>query len=735
MSEPRSDDGRNRLADEASPYLKQHADNPVDWQPWDDDALAEARERDVPIFLSVGYSACHWCHVMAEESFEDPAVAELINENFVPIKVDREERPDLDRVYQTVCQLVTGGGGWPLSAFLTPDGEPFYVGTYFPPESPPQRNVPGFGELCRQIAGSWADPEQRAEMENRAEQWTAAARDRMAPASSPANDGPGADDASGTEILDDAAAAAIRGADRENGGFGRSPKFPQPGRVELLLRVATLSGDTEPLTVAENALNAMASGGLYDHLGGGFHRYCVDDDWTVPHFEKMAYDNATVPAALLAGYRVTGNDRYADIVRETLDFAERELSHPEGGFFSTLDARSETPDSRLDDGEEPEREEGAFYVWTPEEVRELLDEPSATLFCRRYGVVSGGNFEGGTSVLTETVPVEELIGAEIEVAGETVEAPDDEAEIRALLADARETLFAAREARPRPPRDEKVLAGWNGLTIETFARAGFVLGDDSRIDRAESALTFVREHLWDEEEKRLSRRFKDGDVAFDGALEDYAFLGRGAFELYQATGEVAPLAFALDLAEAIVEAFYDADDGTLYLSANDAEDLVARPQELTDQSTPSSVGAAVALLLDLDGFTDADLASTARETLSTHRGRIEASPVEHGTLAVAADADARGSLELTVAADDLPTEWRETLASRHLPGAIVARRPPTEAGLEDWLDELGLEEAPPVWAGREAREGQPTVYACRSFTCSPPETDLTAALDWVEANL
>jgi uncharacterized protein YyaL (SSP411 family) len=732
MSDTSTGDGRNRLDEEASPYLQQHADNPVNWQPWDEEALAEARERDVPIFLSVGYSACHWCHVMAEESFEDEGVAETINENFVPIKVDREERPDLDRVYQTVCQLVTGGGGWPLSAFLTPEGKPFYVGTYFPPDPQPQRNVPGFEQLCRQIADSWSDPEQREEMENRAEQWTSAARDRMAPTES----ADGECEPPTSDILDDAAAAAIRGADRQHGGFGQGgPKFPQPGRVDLLLRVASLSNDPEPLSVAENALNAMGSGGLYDHLGGGFHRYCVDEDWTVPHFEKMAYDNATIPAAFLSGYRATGRDRYAEIVRETLDFAERELSHAEGGFFSTLDARSEMPASRLDEGEEPEREEGAFYVWTPDEVRGVLDEPAATLFCRRYGVVSGGNFEGGTSVLNETVPVRELVGAEIEVAGESVEAPDSEGEVRDVLADARETLFAAREERPRPPRDEKVLAGWNGLLIETFARAGFVLGDDARIDRAESALAFVREHLWDEEEQRLSRRFKDGQVDFDGSLEDYAFLGRGAFELYQATSEVDPLAFALDLAEVIADAFYDPDDGTLYLASNDAEELVVRPQELTDKSTSSSVGAAVSLLLDLEHFSDEDLGSVARETLATHGDRIEASPVEHGTLAMAADTASRGSLELTVAADSLPEDWRETLASRHLPGAVLARRPPTESGLEAWLDELGLDEAPPIWAGREARDGEPTVYACRSRTCSPPETDLEEALDWVEENL
>ncbi|AEN07142.1 hypothetical protein Halar_3548 [halophilic archaeon DL31] len=724
---------RNRLDTEPSPYLQQHADNPVNWQPWDDAALAEAKEREVPIFLSVGYSACHWCHVMAEESFEDPAVAETINENFVPVKVDREERPDLDRVYQTVCQLVTGGGGWPLSAWLTPEGKPFYIGTYFPPEPHPQRNAPGFQDLCRQIADSWSDPEQRQEMENRAEQWTAAARDRLEPASTGRNteSETATETLSSTELLDDAAAAVVRGADRTNGGFGSGgPKFPHPGRVELLLRVAALGDDGEPLSVARNALNAMGSGGLYDHLGGGFHRYCVDAEWTVPHFEKMAYDNGTIPAAFLAGYRAMGRERDAEVVRETLEFVSRELRHPDGGFYSTLDARSETPASRLEDDEEPEREEGAFYVWTPAEIRAVVDEPAATLFCRRYGVISGGNFEGGTSVLNETVPIAELVGAEFDEGT----APDSEEAVEELLQTATQELFEARGERPRPLRDEKVLAGWNGLLISTFAEAGLVL-DDQYTEDAQAALSFVREHLWDADARRLSRRFKDGDVAVSGYLEDYAFLGRGAFETYQATGNVEPLSFALELAEVIADAFYDADDGTLYFTANDAEELVARPQELTDQSTPSSVGAAVSLLLELDSFTDRDLGAVARDTLATHRDRIEASPVEHVSLVLAADAADRGPLELTVAAGELPEEWRETLRSRYLPGAVLARRPPTKAGLKEWLDELGLEEAPPIWANREAREGEPTVYACRSFTCSPPETDLAAALRWVDENL
>jgi uncharacterized protein YyaL (SSP411 family) len=709
-----SDSLGNRLDEEASPYLQQHADNPVNWQPWDDAALDEARERDVPIFLSVGYSACHWCHVMAEESFEDESIAEVLNERFVAIKVDREERPDLDSVYQTVCQLVTGGGGWPLSAFLTPEGKPFYVGTYFPPE--PRRNMPGFGQLCEDVANSWADPEQRAEMESRADQWTAAARDRMDPSSTASDSTPG------TSVLDDAASAAVRGADRDYGGFGTSgPKFPHPGRVDLLLRVGTRSDRPEPLRVAKETLDAMATGGLYDHVGAGFHRYCVDREWRIPHFEKMLYDNAELPKVYLAGHRATGDVRYALVAQETLSFVARELTHPDGGFYSTLDARSGTPASRLDDGEEPEREEGAFYTWTEAEVSEVLDDPAASLFCERYGIEPGGNFERGTTVLAERIPVGELAknyGMDVE-------------EARQTLTEARVRLFAARSDRPRPHRDEKVLAGWNGLMISAFAEAAMTL-DPVLSNPAEEALSFVREHLWDDDAKRLARRWKDGDVAGEGYLEDYAFLGRAAFDVYQATGAVEPLAFAIMLAEVVVDAFHDDERGTLYFTANDAEELVARPQELTDQSTPSSLGVAVRLLVDLDGFTDRDFGAVAREVLQTHANRIEASPLEHVSLAMAADAVERGPLELTVAGDTVPADWTEALASRYLPDAIVARRPATEAGLEAWLDTLGLDEAPPVWADREARDGTTTVYACRSYTCSPPAHDIRTALDWAE---
>jgi hypothetical protein len=699
---------RNRLDEEESPYLRQHADNPVNWQPWDEAALEKAHEEEKPIFLSIGYSACHWCHVMADESFADEDVAELLNEHFVPIKVDREERPDLDSVYMSICQQVTGHGGWPLSAWLTPDGKPFYVGTYFPKEE--KRGMPAFPDLLERIAHSWA--EQREDMQERAEQWTAAIENDLA--STP--DQPG--DAPDESALELAADTAVRGADRQYGGWGgggNGPKFPQPGRLHALMRASgrdDSAGKESYREVATETLDAMASGGLFDHVGGGFHRYCTDREWVVPHFEKMLYDNAEIPRAFLAGYQLTGEERYADVSRQTLEFVERELTHDEGGFFSTLDAQSEN-----DQGED---EEGAFFVWTPEEVHEAIDdETTADLFCDRFGVTERGNFEGAT-VLTLAASVEDL-AAEYDMAG---------SEVESTLETAREQAFDAREERPRPARDEKVLAGWNGLMISAFAEGAIVL-DDLYAEPATDALSFVRERLWDDETGSLSRRYKDDDVSIQGYLEDYAFLGRGALDCFQATGEVDHLALALDLARAIEREFWDEDAGTLYFTPSSGESLVARPQELTDRSTPSSAGVAVQLLLSADHFVAHDRFETVAErVLETHSNRIEANPMEHASLVLAADQYSRGALELTLAADEAPESWRETLAETYLPDRLLAWRPATADGMDGWLETLGLDEAPPIWAERSQRDGEPTVYACRNFACSPPRHDLAAALSW-----
>ncbi|GAB3688054.1 thioredoxin domain-containing protein [Salinarchaeum chitinilyticum] len=769
---------RNRLDAEASPYLQQHADNPVNWQPWDDAALAAARERDVPIFLSVGYAACHWCHVMEEESFEDPAVAETLNENFVPIKVDREERPDLDSVYQTACQMVSGRGGWPLSAWLTPEGEPFYVGTYFPREA--RQGMPGFLDLLDDVADSWADPEERAEFEDRAETITTRIRGELehtdddtptASATGVDSDGvPGGADDEGPSPLERAASAALRNADREHGGWGQGPKFPQPARIEALFDAGAgdRTDDTEENSdtgshsefhaVANAALAAMVDGGLYDHVGGGFHRYCTDRDWTVPHFEKMLYDNAELPRALLAAHQLTGHDRYATVARETFDFLDRELAHPDGAFAATLDARSAVPADRTDDGEPGEQEEGAFYVWTPAEVRAVLEDPELDdLVCDRYGITERGNFEGAT-VLTIAASIEELAG----------EHDLDPEPIRARLDDARQQLRTAREDRPRPRRDDKVIAGWNGLAIRALAAGAIVLEDDDLAERASDALEAVRTNLWDGES--LARRYvpmgdgqdADGsagsaavDVQGRGYLEDYAFLGRGALACYEATGDVDALAFALDLGERIVEQFYDEGAATLYSTPAGGEDLIARPQEPRDQSTPSSLAVGTDLLLALDAFRPDDrFDRVGRRVLATHASRLEKRPLEHPSLALAAERARAGSTEVTIsieglgssAGDDesagrvgVPGPWGAWLADRYLPRRLLAPRPATADGLADWLDRLDLDEAPPIWAGREAQDadaaeaaGSPTAYVCRDFTCSRPLTDPAEADEWLD---
>ncbi len=695
---------RNRLDEEASSYLAAHADNPVNWQPWDERALAAARECDRPIFLSIGYAACHWCHVMAEESFSDPAVAELLNDGFVPIKVDREERPDLDSIYMTVCQRVTGRGGWPLSVWLTPDGRPFHVGTYYPPEQ--RRGTPAFSDVLEGIGEAWTDPERREELETRADRWAELAdpdadRETTDRGTIEGSDADGADG----ELLESAAEATVRGADREHGGWGTGQKFPHPARLEVLFRAHNRTGREQFRTVAVETIDAMATGGLFDHVGGGFHRYATDREWTVPHFEKMLYDNAELARTYVAGAALTGEDRYESVARETLAFLEAELQRPDGGFDSSLDARSG-----------PDRAEGAYYTWTPGEIEAAVDDPDdAALFCERYGIAAPGDIDG------RSVPRIERSVPELAEAHETTPAAVEAGLDRAL-----EGVRAARRKRPSPPRDEKLLAGWNGLAIGAFAEAGLVL-EDRYTAVARKAAETVRERLWTFESGRLNRRYAGGTAKIEGYLEDYAYFGRGLIRLYEATGDSEWLTFAVKLARAIEAEFWDSESETLYF-APDTDELVARPTEIRDGSTPSSTGVAVELFDAVSRFVDDGFDELAATILETHRQTIRSAPVEHATLVLADDAVAR-RLELTLAGGT-PPDWPAALADRYVSPRIISRRPASDR-LGGVLDDLGQESVPPIWADRDA-DGAPTVYACREFVCSPPQSSLAGALAWAD---
>lgn len=717
---------RNRLESAASPYLQQHADNPVHWQPWDEAALEAAEKRDVPIFLSVGYSSCHWCHVMAEESFSDPAIAAQLNENFVPIKVDREERPDIDSIYMTVCQLVTRGGcGWPLSVWLTPEKHPFYVGTYFPPEQ--KHGRPAFSDLLDRISEAWESD--RAELETRGKEWLSATKAELE--SVPKPTGPLSDGSSTAEttvqeaLLEEAGSRILEQADRTHGGFGRDQKFPHVGRLRVLARLANRSGDPDPEAVLTQSLDAMVEGGLHDQLGGGFHRYCVDRDWTVPHFEKMLYDNAEIPRALLAAAQVTGNREYAELAARTFSFVEQALAHPDGGYYSTLDARSPPLEPTES---EPHDVEGAYYTWTPESVREAMDagdeghnsfDPSllAELFMERFGVTERGNFEGKT-VLTRAQTRSELADA-FDVS---------ETRVTDLLAEAIGRAQSARENRPSPARDEKILADWNGLLINALAEGAIVLDEPTLADRGLDALAFIRDNHWDG--TALTHRYKEGDLMEAGFLPDYAFLATGALTLHGATGKLEPLEFALRLGRAIKDNFWDETENALYYTTS-TDGVPIRPRNVTEQSTPSSTAETVSLFAALEHFDpDSGFESVAQKVMDGYSDQLRTDPAQNPTLVLANDVLQHGHLEVMVAADELPERWRDILSETYLPTRLLTRRPPDPESVSKWVAELGLESVPPIWNGREARDG-PTAFVCRK-RCSPPITTDSGLENWLE---
>ncbi|MFG2310776.1 thioredoxin domain-containing protein [Streptomyces sp. NPDC048566] len=672
----------NRLAGTTSPYLLQHADNPVDWWPWGPEAFEEAKRRDAPVLLSVGYSACHWCHVMAHESFEDEATAAYLNEHFVSVKVDREERPDVDAVYMEAVQAATGQGGWPMSVFMTPDGEPFYFGTYFPPE--PRHGMPSFRQVLQGVSTAWA--ERRDEVADVAGKIT---RDLAEREMSLGDSGlPGEEDLAGALL------GLTREYDATRGGFGGAPKFPPSMVIEFLLRRHARTGSEGALQMAVDTCERMARGGIYDQLGGGFARYSVDRDWVVPHFEKMLYDNALLCRVYAHLWRATGSAAARRVALETADFLVRELRTAEGGFASALDADSDDGSGR--------HVEGAYYVWTPAQLREVLGEADAELAARYFGVTEEGTFEEGASVL---------------------QLPQQEAVFDAeKMASVRERLLAARAERPAPGRDDKVVAAWNGLAVAALAETGTYFDRPDLVEAAIGAADLlVRLHM--DEHARLRRTSRDGRAGANaGVLEDYADVAEGFLTLASVTGEGVWLEFAGFLLDHVLALFTDAESGAMYDTAADAERLIRRPQDPTDNATPSGWSAAAGALLSYAAQTGAEPHRAAAEkALGVVKALGPRAPRFIGWGLAVCEALLDGPREVAVvgdAGDPATTALRRTALLGTAPGAVVASGGPGS-------DEL------PLLAGRPLVDGGPAAYVCRHFVCDAPTNDpevLRAAL-------
>ena len=582
----------NRLIHEKSPYLLRHSHNPVDWYPWGEEAFRKARREDKLIFLSVGYSSCHWCHVMERECFQDQDIAALLNRHFVPVKVDREERPDVDRLYMTFVQAATGAGGWPMSVFLTPEGKPFFGGTYFPPED--RHGLPGFRKVVEQVAQIWeSDPEQVNAV-------AATALEQLRRYAEP----PAGQFVAVEQSLNAGFNAFRRIFDPANGGFGGAPKFPHPAVLVFLLGYYQRTGNPEARQMVLATLDAMARGGLRDHLGGGFHRYAVDEAWRVPHFEKMLYDQAQLAAAYLKAWQITGEARYAAVSKETLDYVLREMSHPEGGFCSAQDADSE-PDGAAEAGSQ----EGAYYLWTAAEIHAALDPTVAQWFCARYGVAGDQ-----AAVLYEACSVEEIAQA--------AQRPAEE--VSAALDRARVLLAERRSRRPPPELDDKVITAWNGLMISALARAHQALREPSYLEAAGRAADFLLGRMLDGD--ILLRRYRDGEAAVPGFLDDYAFLAQGLLDLYEAGGESLYLKEALRLAEQQLARFEDRERGGFFSAGADPY-LLLRMKDDYDGSEPSGNSVAVWTLLRLSETTGrAELAEAAERTLTAFGRQLSLAP-------------------------------------------------------------------------------------------------------------
>ena len=670
----------NKLAGETSPYLLQHKDNPVDWYPWGPEALARSRDEQKPIFLSIGYSSCHWCHVMEHESFENEQIAQLMNLKFVCVKVDREERPDLDQIYMNAVQLMTGHGGWPMSVFLTPDLKPFYGGTYWPPM--PARGMPGFGQVLMAVDDAWTN--RRDQAQAGADQMTAElqqlTRKGTEGVSVPLN----------RSLIDGAIHSLEREFDRVQGGFGQAPKFPHPFELQLLLRWFQRTGNADLLHMVQTSLNKMYQGGIYDHLGGGFARYSVDARWLVPHFEKMLYDNALLVVVYLEAYLATGEPHYRRVVTETLDYLLRDMTDPTGGFYSAEDADSEGV-------------EGKFYVWTVKEIRDLLGGEAADLFCRVYDVTEVGNFEGNNILnLPKTLAQQaKLLGW-------------DEAELAAELDASRQKLLAARSQRVRPGLDDKVLVAWNALAIDAFARAGAALDEPRYTAAATKAAQHILGQMRDAE-GRLLHTWRGGTAKLAAYLDDYTTLADALVSLYEATFDESLLATACELMDTVTARFAGGDEAGFYFTADDHEQLLTRNKDLTDNATPGGNSMAVSALLRLGKLTGRNrYLDTAEAILKAAAPLIQQIPMATGRMLVALDFRLGPTPELVFTgpgAKGLARQVQQTFVASRV---IAAREKSTEEGV-----------AGELFAGRKIAD-QPTLHVCENNTCQEPAVGLEA---------
>jgi len=666
----------NRLLNETSPYLLQHAYNPVDWYPWGEEAFARAKQENKPLLLSVGYSACHWCHVMAHESFENEDIARLMNENFINVKVDREERPDVDQIYMNAVQMMTHHGGWPMTVFLTPEGVPFYGGTYFPPED--RFNMPGFPRVLISVAEAYRE---------RPDDITLTTESLLGELKRVSLGGASTDIIS-PDVLDSAYRGIASSYDSVEGGFGGAPKFPPAMTLEFLLRTYNRTGNKEALEMVRHTCLKMANGGMYDQLGGGFHRYSTDAKWLVPHFEKMLYDNALLSPVYLHLFQVTGEESFRRVSEEILDYVSREMTHASGGFYSSQDADSEG-------------HEGKFFVWTTQEVSDLLGPDNARLFNLYYNITEAGNFEG------KNIP---NVTRSLEQVAKLENVPVDE--LNRVVRESRQKLFQAREQRIKPHRDEKILAAWNGLMMASFAEAGAALQRQDYTAAAERNAEFLLTNL--RSDGLLLRSWKDGQARFNAYLEDYAFVIDGLLVLYQTTGNLRWFEESVKLANTMIEEFWDDEEGGFFFTGKSHEQLIVRSKDYFDNATPSGNSVAADVLLRLAVLTNNDAyKARAITVLRQIANFVRRYPTGFGRALASFDFYFSQPKEIALipSLNSDTSELRAEVWNRYLPNKLVATGAP---GADDLI---------PLLQKRPPLDDLPTAYVCENFVCKTPVTD------------